>query len=59
VETVRLVFARSSDLEIDVGQLMKNVTSRLGGRGGGRPDFAQGGVEGSEQILSILTSLLS
>lgn len=58
-ETVRLVFARSSDLEIDVGQLMKNVTSRLGGRGGGRPDFAQGGVEGSEQILSILTSLLS
>ena len=42
--TARLVFARSADLDIDVNVLMKKAVDRLGGRGGGRPDFAQGGL---------------
>ncbi|NOT59571.1 MAG: hypothetical protein HOP19_05020, partial [Acidobacteria bacterium] len=43
----RLVFARSSDLAPnafgDMNALMKVACERLQGRGGGKPDFAQGG----------------
>ena len=55
--TARLVFARSADLETDVGQLMRQATSILGGRGGGRPDFAQGGGTYSDLLESILSDL--
>jgi alanyl-tRNA synthetase len=39
-----LVVARSADVSFDAGAWMKHVTSVLGGRGGGRPELAQGGV---------------
>jgi alanyl-tRNA synthetase len=42
-EMVRLVFARSANLAVDVNTLLHSVCVRLGGRGGGKPDFAQGG----------------
>jgi len=42
-EMARLVFARSTDLTVDVNTLLHAVCVRLGGRGGGKPDFAQGG----------------
>jgi len=42
-ETARLVFARSADLKADMNELMRRCCERLGGRGGGKPDFAQGG----------------
>ena len=42
-ERRELLFARSADLDIPMGVLMKQATGPLGGRGGGRPDFAQGG----------------
>ena len=37
------VFARSQDVEIHMGQLLSRAAKPLGGKGGGRPDFAQGG----------------
>ncbi len=47
--TARLVFARSANLSADMNALMRAACERLGGRGGGKPDFAQGGgVEMSE-----------
>ena len=55
--TVRLVFARSADLDIDVNVLMKKAVDRLGGRGGGRPDFAQGGGEDHPDLASLLAAL--
>ena len=37
------VFARSQDVDIHMGQLLSSAAKPLGGKGGGRPDFAQGG----------------
>jgi len=43
-DAARLVIARSADLiRIDCGSLMKAACEVLGGRGGGKGDFAQGG----------------
>lgn len=39
----RLVFARSSSLAGDMGELMRQACDLLGGRGGGRAEMAQGG----------------
>jgi len=41
--TARLVFSRSANLSADMNALMRAACERLGGRGGGKPEFAQGG----------------
>jgi alanyl-tRNA synthetase len=41
--TARLVFARSGGLAFDCGALMREACAAIGGRGGGKPDLAQGG----------------
>jgi alanyl-tRNA synthetase len=40
--TVRLVFARSASLEHNMGLLLGEACETLGGRGGGKPELAQG-----------------
>lgn len=50
-----LVFAQSAGQPFDMGGLMKDALVRLGGRGGGSKDMAQGGptqVEGVEAALN-------
>jgi alanyl-tRNA synthetase len=42
-DTARLVFARSADAPGDMNALMRVACQTLAGRGGGRPDMAQGG----------------
>jgi len=42
-DQLRLVFARSADSTVDVAALLKKTLERFGGRGGGRPNLAQGG----------------
>lgn len=44
------VFGRSADVGMNMGVLLRDAARPLGGKGGGRPDFAQGG--GSEAILA-------
>jgi alanyl-tRNA synthetase len=38
-----LTFARSDDLDVNMGTLVRPACEIIGGRGGGRPNFAQGG----------------
>jgi alanyl-tRNA synthetase len=52
-QSLSLVFARSKDLSIDLAALLKMAAARLGGKGGGSPDFAQaGGPAVSEEQLA-------
>lgn len=53
-EMARMVFARSADVEADMNALMKTACERLGGRGGGKPDFAQGGGSKTHELNSVL-----
>jgi alanyl-tRNA synthetase len=38
-----IVIARASDVSLDAGAIVKALTGRFGGKGGGRPELAQGG----------------
>lgn len=49
-----LVFAQSAGQPNDMGSLMKQTMSKLGGRGGGSKDMAQGGVPNPAGIESAL-----
>ena len=50
-ERTNLCFARSADVERDMAALMRRVCEALGGKGGGRPDFAQGSAPTTDQGL--------
>lgn len=49
-DTARLVFARSSDANGDMNELMRKACEMIDGRGGGKPDMAQGGGKSVAQL---------
>ena len=49
-----VVFARSQDLSLHVGNLLRDTLKQFGGGGGGRPDFAQGGGVAAEKLTAVL-----
>ena len=51
-----LVFAQSAGQPHDMGALLKETIAKLGGRGGGSKDLAQGGVPSSEGLESVLAA---
>ncbi len=52
-----LVFAQSAGQPFDMGALMKETTTNLGGRGGGSKDMAQGGIPNAEGIEVTLKAM--
>ena len=57
-----LVFAQSAGQPFDMGALLKETMAKLGGRGGGSKDLAQGGVpkaDGIEAALAEMSSRIS
>ncbi len=56
-----LVIARATDVALDAAAILKALTARFGGKGGGRPELAQaGGLQASPQdVLEHARSLLS
>ncbi|MBQ8314067.1 MAG: hypothetical protein IJX84_12795 [Clostridia bacterium] len=55
-EQAAYVFGRSADVQADMGALLRDCAKPLGGKGGGRPDFAQGG--GCAEILEAAKQTL-
>ena len=55
-EKCNFVFARSVDLDLAMGKLLSEAAKPLGGKGGGRPDFAQGG--GPAEVLDAARAIL-
>lgn len=53
-DAARLVFARSPDVPGDMNALMREACTMLDGRGGGKPDLAQGGGRNVDQIAAAL-----
>ena len=52
-----LVFAQSSGQPFDMGALMKEASAKLGGRGGGGKDLAQGGTAESRAADRVLAEV--
>ncbi len=59
----QIFLARSADVAFDAGQALRSALAAVGGRGGGRPDFAQGAAptwEAARQALNaVVTSLVA
>lgn len=51
----QVVIARGADANLDAGALLKQLAAKFGGKGGGKPDLAQGGglnASGAELIAA-------
>ncbi len=60
-ERPQLIFTRADGVALDAGALLRTSAAAGGGRGGGRPDWAQGGtptVEGLEKALAAAVAAL-
>jgi alanyl-tRNA synthetase len=57
---VQIVSAVTEDLvkeKVSAGEIVKNISTALGGSGGGRPELAQGGGKNSEKLFEIERNL--
>ncbi len=51
-----VIFARAADVDLNMGHLLRDVLSEFGAKGGGRPDFAQGGGMSAQMLESVLAT---
>jgi alanyl-tRNA synthetase len=58
-DQIRVVFARSDDRNVDVAAVLKKTIEKFGGKGGGKPNLAQGGslVGNVADVLNYAESL--
>jgi alanyl-tRNA synthetase len=52
-----LVLAQSAGQPFDMGALIKETMTKLGGRGGGSKDMAQGGIPNADGIEGVLNAI--
>jgi alanyl-tRNA synthetase len=57
-EKTQLIFARAEGLEVDCGKLLRATLERFGGRGGGQPALAQGGLPDAARLDEALDTAL-
>jgi alanyl-tRNA synthetase len=53
-----LIFAQSPGQKHNMGQLLKDAMARLGGRGGGSANMAQGGLPSGAADLAQIEKML-
>jgi alanyl-tRNA synthetase len=60
-EKVALIAGVTKDLtaKVHAGKLIQTLAQKVGGKGGGRPDLAEGGGEGTSDLNSALRSVPS
>lgn len=56
-ERTHFCFARAENLDLDVRELLQEACSQLSGKGGGRPEVAQGSASAAE--LNVVQAVLS
>ncbi len=54
----KMVLARSADVTIDCRQLLSDALKLVGGSGGGKPDFAQGGGPDTKRLEEAMDRLV-
>ena len=55
----QVLAARSVDVAFDAGQALRNALADVGGRGGGRPDFAQGAAPSWEAACQAVKAIVA
>ncbi len=50
----RFVFAATPDMNVNVGHILRSALAEHGGRGGGRPDWAEGGMTDPHAVPLVL-----
>ncbi len=55
-ERPQLIFARADDVPLNMGEVLRAAAAAAGGRGGGRPEWAQGGAPTNEGLAAALTA---
>jgi alanyl-tRNA synthetase len=56
---LQLVFARSEDTPADMNQVMRAACTAIGGRGGGRSQFAQGGAPAGSSVQDAIEQAMA
>lgn len=57
-ERPQIIVTRSDDVTVDASQLLRIAVSAGGGRGGGRSDWAQGGLPTNEALDAALSAVV-
>lgn len=57
-EKTQLIFARAENLDVDCGRLLRETLAQFGGRSGGQPTLAQGGLPDGAQLEAALEAAI-
>ena len=58
-ERPQILCARADDVTLNAGELLRTAVTAGGGRGGGRPDWAQGGVPTNDGLTAALAAAVT